>query len=122
MPKFELEDIDGNVYTEKTRKHLPARLTNECEALYNAKVQASRSSESVDTGDVMKARSEIKNKVISYLNKNDFMNELGPDRISPKSQETILKHYQEYLMGISYKDSENSGGSGKSGSGSEEQE
>lgn len=109
MPRFELEDIDGNQYTEKTRKHLPARLTNECEAMYNAEVQATRTSESATSGNVMQARSEIKNRVIEYLNEKDFENDLGPDRISPESQEKVLKEYQDYLTGIQYDD----GGTGK---------
>lgn len=118
MPTFELEDTYGNKYTETTRKHLPARLTNECEAKFNAKVQATRSSQSAESSNVMQAREEIKNRVIEWLNEKDFENDLGPDKISPASQQKVLKEYQDYLAGIKYKDEK--GGQGNSdGSGQE---
>lgn len=115
MPTFELEDTHGNTFTETTRKHLPARLTNECEAKYNATVQATRSNKSASSSNVMQAREEIKNRVIEWLNEKEFENDLGPDKISPPSQEKILKHYQDYLAGISYKDEGGQGNSDESG-------
>jgi len=118
MPTFELEDVHGNKYNETTRKHLPARLTNECEAKFNATVQKTRKGETAESNNVMQARQEIKNRVIEWLNEKDFENDLGPDKISPPSQEKILKEYQDYLAGIKYKDEK--GGQGNSdGSGQE---
>jgi hypothetical protein len=100
MTTLELEDLEGNTYTETIPKYPSAKLRNECEALFNAKVKATGSGEEGSIENAMQAISEQKDKVTEWCNKNHFNNDLGPDRIAPPSQDKLMREYAEYIKGV----------------------
>jgi len=102
--KIELEDIEGNTYTETIPKYPSAEIANKCEATFNAKVSATGSGEQTGTVEnAYEAISQQKNIVVQWLNDNWFGNNLGPDRLSPPSQDKIMQQYSEYIEGVEVK-------------------
>ncbi len=100
MTTLELEDLEGNTYTETIPKYPSAKLRNECEALFNAKVKATGTGEEGSIENAMQAISQQKDKVTEWCNKNHFDNDLGPDKIAPPSQDKIMREYAEYIKGV----------------------
>lgn len=102
--KLELEDIEGNKYTETIPKYPSARIKNRCEAAFNAYVKATGSKEEGSIDNAMEALSEQKDIVIEWLNKEWFDNSLGPDKLAPPSQDKILAQYADYIDGMTVED------------------
>jgi len=98
--KLELEDIEGNSYTEVIPKYPSARVKNECEAAFNAYVKATGSGEEGAIDNAMEALSEQKDIVIEWLNQKRFDADLGPDNLAPPSQDKILAQYAEFIEGM----------------------
>jgi hypothetical protein len=98
--KLELEDIEGNKYTETIPKYPSARVKNKCEAAFNAYVKATGSEEEGAINNAMEAISEQKNIVIEWLNQKRFDNDLGPDKLAPPSQTKIMAEYAPYIEGV----------------------
>lgn len=104
--KLELEDIEGNTYNETIPKYPSARIVNKCEATFNAYIKATGTQEEGSVDNAMQALSEQKDIVISWLNSKWFDNDIGPDKISPPSQDKILARYAEYIDGMAVEEKE----------------
>lgn len=104
--KVELEDIEGNKYTETIPKYPSADIANRCEATFNAHVKATGSSQEGSVDNAFEAISEQKKIVVSWLNENWFENDLGVNRLAPPSQDKILAEYSDYVHGVAVKDDE----------------
>lgn len=100
MPTLKLEDIKGNKYEETVPKYPSAKLRNECEALFNAKVKATGTSEEGRIDNAMQAISEQKDKVSEWCNERHFENDLGPEKLAPPSQDKIMRLYAAYIKGV----------------------
>jgi len=106
--KIELEDIEGNSYTETIPKYPSARIANECEATFNAKVKATGTDQEGRIENAMEAISEQKDIVVEWLNKEWFEHDLNPDRLSPPSQDKVMKEYAPYIKGVEVQDEKKS--------------
>lgn len=101
MTKMELEDIEGNKYTENLPKYPSAEIANRCEATWNAQVTATGSEEgSGKIDNAFQAIAEQKKIVVNWLNDNWFDNDLGPKRLAPPSQDKIMVEYSDYIEGV----------------------
>lgn len=98
--KLDLEDIEGNTYTENIPKYPSAEIANKCEATFNAKVKATGTSQEGTVDNAFQAISEQKEIVVNWLNNNWFENELGPEKLSPPSQKKIMAEYADYIHGV----------------------
>lgn len=99
--KLELEDIEGNTYQVTVPKYPSARIVNKCEAAFNAKVRATGTSEEGSIDNAYEALSQQKNIVLSWLNSEWFDNvDLGPDNMSPPSQDKVVAQYADYIEGM----------------------
>lgn len=104
--KLELEDIEGNTYTETIPKYPSAEIANKCEATFNAHVKATGSSEEGSIDNAFEAISKQKKIVINWLNQNWFEHDLGPGKIAAPSQDKIMIQYSDYIEGVDTKKKE----------------
>lgn len=102
--KVELEDIQGNKFEETIPKYPPASIKNKCESVFNAQVKMADGNREAKIENAFEAVKEEKEIVVNWLNNNWFENDLGPDRLSPPSQDKILGLYSDYIEGIEKKD------------------
>lgn len=98
--KLELEDIEGNQYTETIPKYPSAEIANKCEATFNAHVKATGTSEEGSIDNAFEAISQQKKIVVEWLNQKWFDNDLGPQRLAPPSQDKIMAEYSDYIEGV----------------------
>lgn len=98
--KLELEDIEGNKYTETIPKYPSAEIANKCEATFNAKVKATGTEQSGSIDNAYEAISQQKNIVVNWLNDKYFGHDLGPERLAPPSQDKIMAEYSDYIQGV----------------------
>ena len=103
--KLELEDIEGNKYTETIPKYPSAKVANECQATFQAQVKATGSKQSGSIENAFEAISNQKEIVNEWLNENYFENDLGPDKLAPPSQDKIMAEYADYIEGVQVEDS-----------------
>jgi hypothetical protein len=96
----ELEDVEGNTFTEVIPKYPSAKLRNECEALFNAHVRATGSGEEGAIDNALEAITKQKDKVTEWCNRNHFERDLGPEKIAPPSQDKIMREYAPYIKGV----------------------
>lgn len=99
--KLTLEDIEGNEYEETIPKYPSAEIANKCEATFQAKVKATGTEQSGSIDNAFEAISRQKTIIVEWLNQNWFENDLGPDKLSPPSQDKIMAQYADYVEGVS---------------------
>lgn len=113
MVQLELEDIQGNKYQENIPQYPSAEIANQCEATFNAQVKATGTSESGKIDNAYQAIAEQKRIVVNWLNDNWFDNDLGPEKLSPPSQDKIMREYADYIQGVAVEDKKKVDGNGE---------
>jgi len=98
--KIELEDIEGNTYSETIPKYPSAEIANKCEATFNAHVSATGSQTEGSVDNAFEAIAEQKRIIVNWLNERYFEQDLGPDNLSPPSQDKIMMEYSDYIEGV----------------------
>lgn len=101
--ELELEDIEGNRFTETIPKYPSAEIANKCQATFNAHVKATGTDQEGSVDNAFEAISRQKEIVVDWLNNNWFENDLGPENLSPPSQEKIMIEYSDYIEGVDVK-------------------
>lgn len=110
--KLELEDIQGNKYTETIPKYPSAEIANKCEATWNAEIRSTGTEGQGKIDNAYQAIAQQKKIVVDWLNDNWFEHDLGPEKLAPPSQDKILKQYADYIEGVAVENKKKETGNG----------